>query len=140
MILSDLAQVLGGANKLAYATSLANIPNLRIVNFVWDPTTPAVLYFASVHDSSGVEEFLASDKIAFSTVPEIGNAHVASNHAVGQASQRTLAAMQDQFLTQVPDFAHVLDLIGPRLALYEIQMTSAEVDLGLGNGVQQVQF
>jgi hypothetical protein len=50
-----------------------------------------VLYFASVRDSRGVQEFLASDRIAFSTVPETGNAHVASNQATGQASQRTLA-------------------------------------------------
>lgn len=140
MSLTALAQVLGGANKVAYATSLDNVPNLRIVNFVWDETTPNVLYFASVRDSRGVQEFLASDRIAFSTVPETGNAHVASNQATGQASQRTLAQMQPQFLAQVPDFAHVLELIGPKLALYEIRVTSAEVDQGLGNGVQQVTF
>ncbi|ATO43907.1 hypothetical protein MK904_04640 [Loigolactobacillus coryniformis] len=140
MSLTALAQVLGGANKVAYATSLDNVPNLRIVNFVWDETTPNVLYFASVRDSRGVQEFLASDRIAFSTVPETGNAHVASNQATGQASQRTLAQMQPQFLAQVPDFAHVLELIGPKLALYEIRITSAEVDQGLGNGVQQVTF
>jgi len=140
MSLTALAQVLGGANKVAYATSLDNVPNLRIVNFVWDETTPNVLYFASVRDSRGVQEFLASDRIAFSTVPETGNAHVASNQATGQASQRTLAQMQPQFLAQVPDFAHVLELIGPKLALYEIHITSAEVDQGLGNGVQQVTF
>lgn len=140
MSLTASAQVLGGANKVAYATSLDNVPNLRIVNFVWDETTPNVLYFASVRDSRGVQEFLASDRIAFSTVPETGNAHVASNRATGQASQRTLAQMQPQFLAQVPDFAHVLELIGPKLALYEIRITSAEVDQGLGNGVQQVTF
>ncbi|MFR0553896.1 hypothetical protein ACLUXD_04570 [Loigolactobacillus coryniformis subsp. coryniformis] len=140
MSLTALAQVLGGANKVAYATSLDNVPNLRIVNFVWDETTPNVLYFASVRDSRGVQEFLASDRIAFSTVPETGNAHVASNQATGQASQRTLAQMQPQFLAQVPDFAHVLELIGPKLALYEIRITSAEVDQGLDNGVQQVTF
>jgi len=140
MSLTALAQVLGGANKVAYATSLDNVPNLRIVNFVWDETTPNVLYFASVRDSRGVQEFLASDRIAFSTVPETGNAHVASNQATGQASQRTLAQMQPQFLAQVPNFAHVLELIGPKLALYEIRITSAEVDQGLGNGVQQVTF
>lgn len=140
MSLTALAQVLGGANKVAYATSLDNVPNLRIVNFVWDETTPNVLYFASVRDSRGVQEFLASDRIAFSTVPETGNAHVASNQATGQASQRTLAQMQPQFLAQVPDFAHVLELIGPKLALYEIRITSAEVDQGLSNGVQQVTF
>lgn len=140
MSLTALAQVLGGANKVAYATSLDNVPNLRIVNFVWDETTPNVLYFASVRDSRGVQEFLASDRIAFSTVPETGNAHVASNRATGQASQRTLAQMQPQFLAQVPDFAHVLELIGPKLALYEIRITSAEVDQGLGNSVQQVTF
>jgi hypothetical protein len=103
-------------------------------------TTLNVLYFASVRDSRGVQEFLASDRIAFSTVPETGNAHVASNQATGQASQRTLAQMQPQFLAQVPNFAHVLELIGPKLALYEIRITSAEVDQGLGNGVQQVTF
>lgn len=140
MSLTALAQVLGGANKVAYATSLDNVPNLRIVNFVWNEATPNVLYFASVRDSRGVQEFLASDRIAFSTVPETGNAHVASNQATGQASQRTLAQMQPQFLAQVPDFAHVLELIGPKLALYEIRITSAEVDQGLGNGVQQVTF
>ncbi len=140
MALSDLAQVLGGANKVAYATSLQDVPNLRIVNFVWDETTPGILYFASVRDSQGVQEFLASKRIAFSTVPETGNAHVASNHATGQKSQRTLAQMQAQFLAQVPGFDHVLDLIGAKLALYEIQMTSAEVDLGLGNGIKQLKF
>nr|WP_223877086.1 hypothetical protein [Loigolactobacillus binensis] len=54
MALTALAQVLGGANKVAYATSIDNVPNLRIVNFVWDATTPAILYFASVRDSQGV--------------------------------------------------------------------------------------
>ncbi|MCL5459503.1 hypothetical protein M3M33_12690 [Loigolactobacillus coryniformis] len=140
MTLSGLAQVMQGANKIAYATSLVNVPNLRIVNFVWDAATPRVVYFASVQDSSGVQEFLASKQIAFSTIPEAGNAHVATNQAVGRISARNLAQMQAQFLAEVPDFDQVLALIGPKLALYEIQMTSAEVDLGLGNGVQQLQF
>nr|WP_263390755.1 hypothetical protein [Loigolactobacillus binensis] len=43
-------------------------------------------------------------------------------------------------MAEVPDFAHVLDLIGPKLDLYEIQISSAEVDQGLGNGVVQVEF
>jgi hypothetical protein len=84
----------------------------------WAEPLLNVLYFASVRDSRGVQEFLASDRIAFSAVPETGNAHVASNQATGQASQRTLAQMQPQFLAQVPDFAHVLELIGPKLNLH----------------------
>ncbi|KRM57697.1 hypothetical protein [Secundilactobacillus malefermentans] len=137
---NGLEKVFDGANKLAYATSIDGIPNLRIVNFVWEKETPNIIYFASVRDSKGVQEFLSSEKIAFSTVPEEGNAHVASNNAVGIASKRTLAEMKDKFLADVPDFDKVLALIGDQLDVYEIHIQSTEADLGLGNGTKQVKF
>ncbi|WP_125980739.1 hypothetical protein [Loigolactobacillus iwatensis] len=138
--MTDLEKVMLGANKLAYATSLENIPNLRIVNFVWEKETPAVVYFASVHDSQGVQEFLSSKKIAFSTIPDSGNAHVATNDATGIASKRTLAEMRETFLKQIPGFDKVLNLIGDQLAVYEIHIHSTEVDLGLGNGNNRLTF
>lgn len=50
---NGLEKVFDGANKLAYATSIDGIPNLRIVNFVWEKETPNIIYFASVRDSKG---------------------------------------------------------------------------------------
>ncbi|MDR1912696.1 MAG: pyridoxamine 5'-phosphate oxidase family protein [Helicobacteraceae bacterium] len=40
-------EVLGNTNAIALATSVDNVPDVRIVNFIRDQQRPNVLFFAS---------------------------------------------------------------------------------------------
>ena len=59
-----LEKVFNGANKLTYATSIDGIPNLRIVNFVWEKERLISFTLGRFVIPKG-SKFLSSEKIAF---------------------------------------------------------------------------
>ncbi len=65
-------EVLASTNKIALATATENIPNVRIVNFCFNPEKPDILYFASDRDNRKVREFARNNIIAFTSVPTEG--------------------------------------------------------------------
>ena len=55
--------------EMALATSVNNVPNVRIVNFYFDPCEN-ILYFSSFKDNDKVKEIEENPSIAFTTIPQ----------------------------------------------------------------------
>lgn len=61
--------------EIALTTSIENIPNVRLVNFIFDQEKKTI-YFSTFGDNEKVKEFEANNQIAFDTVPHNGNEYV----------------------------------------------------------------
>ena len=118
---TEYERILSAATEIALATSVGGVPNVRIVNFCQDPKCPGAIYFST--DRS-------NDRIAFTTIPRDGTAHVRTRDATVRRSGRSIGDMKALFLEQVPGFEEALEAIGDALDVYEIRIREAVVVTG----------
>lgn len=122
-------QVLTKANRIALATAINDIPNVRIVNFCFEADRPDVLYFASDRSNQKVKEFQSNEHVAFTTVPGEGIEHARSNHATVVQSKRSITDMAAAFIAKIPGYDETIAAIGDDLDVFEIHAADAFVIL-----------
>lgn len=117
---------------IALATSVDNIPNVRIVNCCYDLTKPGIVYFSSVRTNPKAAEFEKNSKIAFTTVPvpNEGHVHIRTKNAIVQKSKLTMDEVKELFITQIPGFDVTLSRIGQLLDVYEIHVKESAIIFG----------
>ena len=71
----EFLKIMFEQKEIALATSVNNIPNVRIVNFIYDSTNN-ILYFSSFKGNDKIKEMESNSHIAFTTIPHSGNEHV----------------------------------------------------------------
>ena len=101
---------------MALATSVDNVPNVRIVNFY--------------KGNDKVKEIAANEKVAFSTIPSVGNEHVKAR-GVAVKSKLTIFDLAEKFAEKIPGYQETVDAAGKSLILYEIEFDTAVVTLDL---------
>ena len=72
---TEFLRIMAEQTEVALATTVDNIPNVRIVNFYFDPVEN-VLYFSSFEGNDKVKEIKSNSYVAFTTIPYSGNEHV----------------------------------------------------------------
>jgi len=82
------------ATKIALASSVENVPNVRILNFVYSKNEN-VLYFQSRKGDQKEKEFERNANVAFTTIPEKGLSYIRVNHATIKKSEKTIFNIQD---------------------------------------------
>lgn len=125
----EFNRIMISQKELALATSVDNIPNVRIINFYYNISRKGVVYFSTFSDNSKVYEFAKNDVVAFTTVPHTGNEHVRVNNATIQKSHLTILDLKDEFITKIPDYEITINEVGDYLSLYEILFNKATVTL-----------
>lgn len=128
--ISKYREVLGNTNEIALATAVENIPNVRIVNFCYNPEQPNILYFASDRDNRKVTEFAQNNIIAFTSVPTEGIPHVRTLKATVQKSKQTINNVAQLFISAIPGYDETISAIGDRLDVFEIHVSEAMVISG----------
>ena len=111
--------------EIALATSVNNVPNVRIVNFYFDPCEN-ILYFSSFKDKDKVKEIEGNPSIAFTTIPHTGNQHVKAK-GLAKRSSKTVVDMAEHFIAKVPDYKKTIDYAGELLILFEVRFDTAIV-------------
>ena len=111
--------------EIALATSVNNVPNVRIVNFYFDPCEN-ILYFSSFKDNDKVKEIEGNPSIAFTTIPHTGNQHVKAK-GLAKRSSKTVVDMAEHFIAKVPDYKKTIDYAGESLILIEVRFDIANV-------------
>lgn len=126
---TEFYHTLDKTNEIALATAVADIPNVRIVNFCYDASKPGILYFATDRENQKVAEFALNPNVAFTTVPTDGASvpHARSNHAVVHKSQHTIEEIRELFIQKIPGYDETLSAIGDKLDVFEIHMKDAFV-------------
>ncbi|WEV53024.1 pyridoxamine 5'-phosphate oxidase family protein [Bifidobacterium sp. ESL0704] len=117
--------IMAEQTEIALATSVDNMPDVRIVNFYFDPDDN-LLYFTTFKDNNKVAEIRANGHVAFTTVPHTGNAHVKAQ-GVARPSNRAIKDIADRFDAKIPGYAETLQYGGDDMLLYEIGFETATV-------------
>lgn len=122
---TEFLRIMAEQTEMALATSVNNIPNVRIVNFYFDPSEN-ILYFSSFKDNDKVKEIEENPSIAFTTIPLTGNQHVKAK-GLAKRSLKTIFDLEAQFIAKVPDYKKTIDFAGESLILFEVKFDTAIV-------------
>lgn len=87
---------------LALATSIENVPNVRIVNFYYDTSKKGIVYFSTFRDNQKVKEFKQNNRVAFTTIPLSENQHVRVMNAIVKKSDLTIYDLSEFLLKKIP--------------------------------------
>ena len=122
---TEILRIMAEQTEIALATSVNNVPNVRIVNFYFDPCEN-ILYFSSFKDNDKVKEIEENPSIAFTTIPHTGNQHVKAK-GLAKRSSKTVVDMAEHFIAKVPDYKKTIDYAGESLILFEVRFDTAIV-------------
>ena len=111
--------------EIALATSVDNIPNVRIVNFYFDPAEN-ILYFSSFEGNDKIKEMNSNPYVAFTTIPHSGNEHVKAKGMVKKSS-KTIFDVAEQFIAKIPGYKDTIEFAGESLILFEVRFDTAIV-------------
>lgn len=128
---AEFLKIMSEQTEIALATSVNNVPNVRIVNFYFDPEEN-VLYFSSFKENDKIKEINANPHVAFTTIPHSGNEHVKAKGIV-QKSSKTIFDVADQFIAKVPNYKNTIEYAGESLVLFEIKFDTAVVTKDLSS-------
>ena len=111
--------------EIALATSVDNIPNVRIVNFYFEPAEN-ILYFSSFEGNDKIKEINSNPYVAFTTIPHSGNEHVKAKGIVKKSS-KTIFDVAEQFIAKIPGYKDTIEYAGESLILFEVRFDTAIV-------------
>lgn len=127
--LQEFNRIMTEQTDIALATSVQDVPNVRIVNFYYDPKKKGILFFSTERSNLKVTEFQANSNVAFSTIPAHENEHVRVHRGVIEKSKLGIDDLKDAFIKKVPDYGMTIKAIGHLLDVYEIHFTEAVVTI-----------
>jgi len=132
-------EILDKTSEIALATTVDNIPDVRIVSHCCDERRPGVIYFQTNNPKSKkVSDIAQNSNVAFTTVP-IGKsiANVRSNNAVVCRSVYAFDELKHLFVAKVPEYEEAYDEYGHSMIVFEIHVKEAVVvvDYGIKKGV-----
>ncbi len=122
-------KIMAEQSELALATSVDNIPNVRIVNFYYDPDRKGIVYFSTFRGNAKENEFSKNNRVAFTTIPSSGNEHVRVHEAKVRKSEFTIYDLKDAFIKKIPDYEMIIEQAGSQLIVYEIHFKTALITL-----------
>ena len=127
---TEFLKIMAEQTEIALATSVDHIPNVRIVNFYFEPTEN-IIYFSSFRGNDKIKEIKSNPYVAFTTIPHSGNEHVKAKGIV-QKSLKTIFDVAEQFIAKVPDYKDIIEYAGESLILFEIRFDTVIVTKDLG--------
>jgi len=125
--LHEMKKILNEQKEIALATSMADKPNVRILNFVCDKERRGVIYFSTFPDNDKVKEFLANDKVALTSIPYGESRHVRVHDAKVLKSDYSVYDLRELFVEKIPDYNFMIEEAGDVLEVYEIHFSEAKV-------------
>ena len=118
-IKTEFLKIMAEQTEIALATSVDNIPNVRIVNFYFEPAEN-ILYFSSFEGNDKIKEINSNPYVAFTTIPHSGNEHVKAKGMVKKSS-KTIFDVAEQFIAKIPAYKDTIEYAGESLILFEVK-------------------
>ena len=122
---TEFLKIMAEQTEIALATSVDNIPNVRIVNFYFEPAEN-ILYFSSFEGNDKIKEINSNPYVAFTTIPHSGNEHVKAKGMVKKSS-KTIFDVAEQFIAKIPAYKDTIEYVGESLILFEVRFDTAIV-------------
>lgn len=122
---TEFLKIMAEQTEIALATSVDNIPNVRIVNFYFEPAEN-ILYFSSFKENDKIKEINSNPYVAFTTIPHSGNEHVKAK-GMAKKSSKTIFDVAEQFIAKIPGYKDTIEYGGESLILFEVRFDTAIV-------------
>ena len=117
----EFEKIMAESTTIALATSVGDIPNVRILNFIYS-ADEKILYFQSEKGSQKEKEFIKNNNVAFTTIPSNDVVYVRVNEAIVKKSEKTIFDVQDAFAEKMPFYKDFIRQNGNTMDLYEIRL------------------
>ncbi len=117
--------------EIALATSVNDVPNVRIVNFYYAKDTKS-LFFSTFKTNDKVQEIEENNQISFTTIPHQSFEHVRGK-AIAKKSPLNVFDVKEQFVDKMPHYKEIIYQFGKLLDLYEIKLGDVQVLLDVEN-------
>lgn len=129
--MKEFKRIMDEQTEIALATSADGSPNVRIVNFFFNPDNN-VLYIATFKGNDKVKEMKVNPNVAFTTIPHKGTEHVKAKGTASKSKQ-SIYDLAEFFVKRIPGYQETIDYAGKSLIVYEIKFDIATVTLDLAN-------
>lgn len=127
----EFQKIMREESEIVIATSVKEIPNVRIVNFYYDEKQPGVIYFMTGKDSQKIKEFKMNDQVAITSVPRKGEGYIQSRKGKAVESHFSVDEMAEHFIGKIPGYDEVIQMMKESLVVYEIHVKEVQVILGM---------
>lgn len=131
--MKEFNRIMNEQLEVALATSVDNIPNVRIVNFYYDEKNKGILYFSTFKENNKILEFERNNQTSFTTIPQNKTEHVRVRNSVVKKSSLSIFDLKDEFSTKIPGYESTINDVGDYLELYELHFDKATVTLDYNN-------
>lgn len=125
---NEFERMMQTETQLALATVAGGGPNVRIVNFYYEPQNET-LYFATFADNDKVAELQQNPHVAFTTIPSSGQGHVRVTQGLAKKSAVPAEEHKEKFLAKLPGHIIGIPALLPELVVYEVTFGRADVVL-----------
>ena len=120
----QLAEVMKNTSLIALASSVEDLPKVRILDIFFDEKQNMVVFPTSAL-SPKVKEFEANDTVAFTTIPQGPGPVVRVQNATVSKSDWSIDGIKDTLIAHRPGFEMMLKGFGENVAVYEISFAKA---------------
>ena len=118
----EFEKIMTEATKIALASSVDNVPNVRILNFIYSKNEK-ILYFQSKRGDQKEREFKENNIVSFTTIPENGLAYVRVIGAIVNKSKKTIFDVKDTFVEKMSFYKEFIEQNGDTMDLYEVHFS-----------------
>ncbi|RRD38901.1 pyridoxamine 5'-phosphate oxidase family protein [Leptotrichia sp. OH3620_COT-345] len=125
----EFKNIMKEQTEIALATSVNNIPNVRITCFYYDEETK-ILFMSSLKNHKKIGEFSNNDNVAFTTIPKTSSKYVRGKGKI-KKSDKSVYDLKDKFINKIPYLEYIIEKVGDSLILFEIPLS--EITLTLEN-------
>jgi uncharacterized pyridoxamine 5'-phosphate oxidase family protein len=120
----QLAEVMKNTSLIALASSVEDLPNVRILDIFFDEKQNVVVFPTSAF-SPKVKEFEANGTVAFTTIPQGPGPVVRVQNATVSKSDWAIDEIKDTLIAHRPGFEMMLKGFGENVVVYEVSFTKA---------------
>ena len=118
----EFEKIMTEATKIALASSVDNVPNVRILNFIYSKNEK-ILYFQSKLGDQKEREFKENNIVSFTTIPEKGLAYVRVIGAIVNKSKKTIFDVKETFIEKMSFYKEFIEQNGDTMDLYEVHFS-----------------
>lgn len=120
----QLAEVMKNTSLIALASSVEDLPNVRILDIFFDEKQNVVVFPTSAL-SPKVKEFEANDTVAFTTIPQGPGPVVRVQNATDLEERLVDRGHKNTLIAHRPGFEMMLKGFGENVVVYEVSFTKA---------------
>ena len=125
----EFLRMINECDEIALATSIHDIPNVRIVNYYYDQENN-IMYFATFTGREKISEFWKNNNISFTTIPmEKGSREHIRARGFVRESEKTILDLREVFCVKMAEFCGIIKKYSQDLKIYEIKFSEVTVTL-----------